>query len=73
MNNMFFQMITISSVYQRCFIKVVELLLDNFPRENQNVVHVLSGRNFDVTYKGDILKLILMVLVANQFDLMLVN
>lgn len=61
MNNMYFQMITISSVYQRCFIKVVELLLDNFPRENLNVVHVLSGRNFDVSYKGDILELIFMV------------
>lgn len=65
---MFLQMITISLVYQRCFVKVVELFLDNFPRENQNVVHDLSGRNFDVGYKADILKLI-----ANKFDLMLVN
>lgn len=61
MNNMFFLMITVRSVYQRCFIKVVEELLDNFPRGNQNVVHVLSGRNFDVSYRGDILKLIFMV------------
>lgn len=61
-------MINISSVYQRCFINEVELFLDNVPRENQNVVHVLSGRNFDVSYKHYILKLI-----ANKFDLMLVT
>lgn len=53
-------MIAISSVYQRRFVKVVEQFLENIPRENQNVVHVLSGRNFYVSYKGDNLKFILM-------------